>query len=135
MKKILKILMGVMIFSLTACTAPRGFVAQPAGWNAVQMRESVNHEKAWSILVSVVSDDYDIEMMDSESGYLRTNWRHEGQGTQEWFTRIIGKVEMNGTTRIKVESKYYDQILSRWVNGYNTFTTTKIKDDLSGRLM
>ena len=67
-----KILFASLFLAMIGCTAPQGFVTSPAGWAAIQMRQNITKEKAWSTLVSVISDEYDIETLDKESGYLRT---------------------------------------------------------------
>lgn len=125
-------IMASSLFLFTACISltPKSFVAQPAGWNTIQMRENIQKNNAWSTVVSVISENYDIEVMEKESGYIRTNWVVVGDTTN----RIIAKLENNNTLRIKVESKYYDKLTENWVNGYSTTVTDAVKQDLSGRL-
>ncbi|MDO4691013.1 MAG: hypothetical protein Q4A58_06945 [Fusobacterium sp.] len=125
-----KIILASLFLIFVGCTAPQGFVARPAGWSTIQMRNNIVKEKAWSTLVSVVSENYDIETLDKDSGYLRTAWLFSGNSA----TRITAKLEENNTTRIKVDSKYYDILSESWIEGYNTSTTEKVKQDLSGRL-
>lgn len=132
MKKIFKLLLACSLFTLVGCIslAPKGFVAQPAGWNTIQMREKISKDQAWNTFVSVISENYDIEVMEKESGYLRTNWVVEGTTAN----RIIGKIESNNTLRVKVESRYFDKVTGEWVTGYSTTVTETVKQDLSGRL-
>ena len=125
-----KIILSSMFLFFIGCTAPQGFIARPAGWSAIEMRHNIGKEKAWSTLVSVISENYDIETLDKESGYLRTAWLFSGNNA----TRITAKLEDNNTTRIKVDSKYYDVLSESWIEGYNTTTTERVKQDLSGRL-
>ncbi|MBQ3437398.1 MAG: hypothetical protein IJG31_02655 [Fusobacterium sp.] len=129
-----KILLGILSLVLISCTAPQGFIARPAGWTAIQMRENIARNKAWSTLVSVISDNYEIETLDKESGYLRTTWLFETKNGVQSATRITAKIEDNNSTRIKVDSKYFNALEGKWIEGHNTILTQQIKDDLSGRL-
>ena len=132
MKKILKSLVVCSFFMFVGCIslAPKGFIAQPAGWNTIQMRSDITQDKAWNTFVSVISEKYDIEVMEKESGYIRTNWIVEGSTAN----RIVGKIEPNNTLRIKVESRYYDKLKEEWVTGFSNTVTEAVKQDLQGRL-
>lgn len=129
MKRILKFLIACSLFMFVGCVslAPKGFVAQLAGWNTIQMRAGITEAKAWNTFVSVISEKYDIEVMEKESGYIRTNWIVEGSTAN----RII---EPNNTLRIKVESRYYDKLREEWVTGFSNTVTEAVKQDLQGRL-
>ena len=127
-----KFLLACSLFALVGCVnlAPKGFVAQPAGWNTIQMRSNISKDQAWNTFVSVISENYDIEVMEKESGYLRTNWVIVGNTAN----RIVGKIESNNMLRVKIESKYFDKLTDEWITGYSTTVTEAVKEDLSGRL-
>ena len=73
---------GLMCFTLSAVfilagCAPQTFVkGQPPGWKTIELNEDLKHNyaKAWQKTVDTIAREYDIEMLDKDSGYLRTCW-------------------------------------------------------------
>lgn len=133
MKRIFKFLVACSLFMFVGCAAlfaPAGFITKPAGWNTIEMRKDITRDTAWSTFVSAISGNYDIEVLEKESGYLRTTWLTEGNTAN----RVIGKIESNNTLRFKVESRYYDILSKQWITGYVNSITESVKEDLQGRL-
>jgi len=47
---------------------------QEAGWKTVS-KADVTYDKAWPIVAKVVGERFDLETVDSQLGYLKTEWK------------------------------------------------------------
>ena len=73
-----------------------------------------SYEKAWPIIVNSVSDKFDIETIDANSGYLRTTWKvkKDWTGTPDTRTRVVVRTETKNPLKFSFRAE---------VEGYNTF--------------
>lgn len=63
------------------------------GWRVIDLREDLRFEDAWQLLVDSIRKKYDIEIVDKDSGYLRTGWMYTSGGTprSDYKTRVTIK--------------------------------------------
>ena len=56
--------------------APRTFVRSAPGWKTIEFHEGLvnNYDEAWQKTVDTIARNWDIEILDKDSGYLRTAW-------------------------------------------------------------
>lgn len=52
------------------------------GWKVIDLRQELDYDTAWQMLVDRIRKNYDIEIMDKDSGYLRTGWIYTESGTE-----------------------------------------------------
>ena len=131
-------LLGIMI---TGC-APSSFVRTPGGWKTVEIRDGLagDYDQAWQTTVDSVARDWDIEILDKDSGYLRTAWITGIVGTQGAAAhRYMGRLTIkypSVTDPMKVEVKTEAKWLEKygWVKGYDTDFQRDVFSVLSGRL-
>ncbi len=147
-----KYLRMAMIASLTATTtaiAGCGHAGPPAQfmrttnesgiWKQIEIRDELQNEKAkeWSTVVDALSTKYDLEVLDKESGYLRTSWKFTAVGTKEerehYRSRLIAK--FNGAysvLQLKSEAQWLNEGV--WETGYDTQMLDDVYGDLQARL-
>ncbi len=118
----------------SACTLTR-----EATWKTVPEAQ-MPFERAWGIVVNAVSQHYDLENSDGQSGYLRTSWKVTDSflGTPLRRSRALVRVEERTPFRVKVkvekqEPDPWNQ--NQWImTGDDEQMATEIIGELSGRL-
>lgn len=128
--------------TLTGCAAsrPKTFVttANESGiWKAIEVREGAQRGVLWSTVVDALSSKFDLEVLDKESGYVRTGWNNtiasSGKNSQRYRARIITKFNSDFTVlQVKSEANWLDDGV--WVNGYDTRVLEDVYGDLQGRI-
>ena len=129
--------------ALAAGCAPQTFVKQPSGWKSIELREPLRNDysEAWQTAVDTIARDYDIELLDKDSGYLRTTWKHgiSGGSMQRYRGRLTLKfdsVKDPAKAEVKTEASWYEDsaFYEGWVFGYDSQFERDIYGALSGRL-
>jgi hypothetical protein len=128
---------------LTSCAGPPKTFIQtfddPGVWKSVEIREGLNNAQIWEMLVDTLSQKYDLEVLQKDSGYLRTSWKYtffEGSRVVEHYrSRIV--VKLNGVpvwnkAQIKCESNWMEK--QGWIMGYDTRLLEDIYGDIQGKL-
>jgi len=128
---------------LCAGCAPSTFVkGQPSGWKTIELNENLlgDYDTAWQKTVDTVARDYDIELLDKDSGYLRTTWTYGISGGI--FHRYRGRITIKYPDVVnpdKMEVKTDAQWLSDttygiWLQGWDESFNRDVFTALSGRL-
>ena len=121
--------------------APSSFVKQSAGWKSVEFNQNVNtFNIAWQTCVDTIAKDYDIEMLDKNSGYLRTTWIYGISGGT--YNRYRGRItvkfpELTDPTKvdIKTEAQWLSDTSSGlWIPGFDSIFQRDVFTALTGRL-
>ncbi|MHC4167008.1 MAG: hypothetical protein ACYSWQ_08625 [Planctomycetota bacterium] len=136
----LGILMAAMLGLVCTGCAPSTFVkGQSAGWKTIVLNDTVkgDYNAAWSKTVDTIARDYDIEMLEKESGYLRTGWKYGISGAT--YNRYRGRITIKyGDTETpeQVEVKTDAQWLGdqMWVEGFDKMFNRDVYVNLSGIL-
>ncbi|MCK4814589.1 hypothetical protein KA005_02370 [bacterium] len=131
----------VAVVFLGGC-APNSFVRSSPGWKVIELRDDLkgDYAKTWQITVDSIARNWDIEIMDKDSGYLRTAWAYGISGGA--YNRYRGRLTIkypNGPTSDKLELKTDAQWAENvyygwWINGYDTNFNRDVYGTLSGRL-
>jgi len=132
---------GLIIFC--AGCAPSTFVmGRSAGWKTIELTDNLvgQYETAWQKTVDTIAKDHDIEMLDKDSGYLRTSWTYGISGGT--FNRYRGRLTIKFTDiekPNKLEVKTDAQWLSNpsagvWQQGFDSLLDRDVYTALSGRL-
>ena len=144
MRKGLQLLVLTLISLLLAAgCAPSTFVkGHSAGWKTIELNDSLmgNYDLSWQKTVDTIARDYDIEMMDKQSGYLRTAWLHGVSGGI--YNRYRGRITIKFPEvkePKKVEVKTDAQWLVKpaygvWERGWDRSFSREVFTTLSGRL-
>ena len=136
-------LVGVCALYFVGC-APSTFQrGASSGWKSIALHDDLasNYDLAWQKTVDTIAREYDIEIMDKDSGYLRTSWqqgicsvrgslinRYAGRRTIKFpdVKAPIEKVDLK--TEARWRTKEY------WVTGFDTGFQRDVFGALSGRL-
>jgi len=113
--------------------------AREAAWKTVP-DVTMPYERAWSIVTNAVTQRFDLETSDAQSGYLRTEWRTTGKdilGAPIKKSRVIVRVEERSPFRVKVkaEKQELNPLTDEWVlTGNDEAIEGDIMGELQGRL-
>lgn len=121
--------------------APRSFVKTSPGWKVIEVREGLcdDCDKAWQTTIDTIARNWDIEMMDKESGYLRTAWAYGISGGA--YNRYRGRLTVKfpggqecKTLELKTEAQWLEDYYGSWISGFDTTFNRDVYGALSGRL-
>ncbi len=125
----------------TGC-APSSFVRTPGGWKTIEIREGLksDYDQAWQTTVDSVARDWDIEILDKDSGYLRTTWITGIVGVRGAMAlRYMGRLTIKYPSvtdptklEVKTEAKWLEDY--GWVKGHDMDFQRDVLSVLSGRL-
>ena len=119
---------------VSACVA-----AHEATWKTVP-DVTMPYDRAWSIVTNAVTQRFDLETSDAQSGYLRTEWKVTGKdilGAAIKKSRVIVRVEERSPFRVKVkaEKQELNVLTDEWiVSGNDDTVEGEIMGELQGRL-
>ena len=131
----------LMLFISAGC-APQSFVKSSPGWKVIELRDELrdDYSQAWQTTVDSIARNWDIEILDKESGYLRTAWTYGISGGV--YNRYRGRLTVKypeGTKSDKLELKTEAQWAENvyygiWVTGFDTIFNRDVYSVLAGRL-
>jgi hypothetical protein len=122
---------------------PAGFIrtfGESGTWRTVDIREGMEEDKdeLWATVVDVVSQKFDLEVLDKDSGYLRTTWKYtlrDGDRVSERYrARINVKFSGSGWERLQVKSEANWMEEDSWVPGEDNLLLEDIYSDIQGRV-
>jgi hypothetical protein len=137
---VLRIILVAAALLVCGACAPSSFVRSSPGWKVIEVREGLSNDcnKVWQTTVDTVARNWDIEMMDKESGYLRTAWtygisggiynRYRGRLTVKFAAGQCNKLE------VKTEAQLLADYYGNWIEGFDTSFERDVYSALSGRL-
>ena len=121
--------------------APRSFIRSSPGWKVIELREGLkdNYDDAWQRTVDTVARNWDIEILDKESGYLRTAWLHGivGAAYESYRGRITIKypdVRTPDKLEVKTDAQWLERRPLGWITGFDSTFQRDVYSALSGRL-
>ncbi len=138
------VLTAMVLLSCAGC-APSSFVKSSPGWKVIEVREGLNNEcdKAWQTTVDTIARNWDIEIIDKESGYLRTAWTYGVSGGIYFRYRARLTIKFPGglsegqpcdKIELKTEAQWLEDSYANWVTGFDTIFNRDVYGALSGRL-
>lgn len=123
------------------CFAPSSFVKTTAGWKTIEFNENIKgFDDAWQKCIDTIARDYDIEMMDKNSGYMRTAWIYGISGGM--YNRYRGRITVKfsqltepTTVDVKTEAQWLtNESTGIWTPGFDRTFQRDVYTALSGRL-
>ena len=140
----LMVVVGLSLTAIMTGCAPSTFVRSPSGWKAIELREDLtaNYGEAWQVVVDTIAKDHDIELLDKNSGYLRTAWQMGIQGgpAQGYRGRLVIKfanISKPDKVELKTDAEWFENVPFRgptWVQGYDSAFQRDVYTALAGRL-
>lgn len=133
---------SVLLLLMGGC-APASFVkGHSAGWKTIELNDSLKHnyDLSWQKTVDTIARDYDIEMMDRSSGYMRTSWLYGISGGI--YNRYRGRItikypEVTKPEKVEVKTDaqwLQDPYYGVWQQGWDRSFNREVFTTLSGRL-
>lgn len=136
----LKLFMVVLfVLPLQGCfsSKPSGFVQATDGgtWSSIYVREDLSYDRAFGEVLDVVASRFEMDMINKEGGYGRTNWIYtwnkKGKYDEKYRTRVIFKFSADRTkVNIKTEAEFGGE--GGWVKGFDTRLLSTMKQDIMG---
>jgi len=111
--------------------------AIPSKYRMVEASPAISYDDAWIAVVDSIGERLEIEMVDKDSGYLRTGWKGHSRFLTSYRTRCVARVTSRNPfkIKIKVELQEYDEFRECWVpRGNDTMLENEILTDIRGRL-
>ncbi len=142
--KFIKLIIFVNIFLLScATTKPPTFVEsndEAGAWKSIYLHNQYGifvdkNKEVWRRVVDVLSEKYDLEVLDKTSGYIRTSWKYlTPDDDKKYRSRVIVKMLGNvwHTTKLKTEAQLFED--GTWIVGYDTAILEEIYKDFQGRI-
>ena len=137
------VLASFLVLLTTGC-APKSFVRSAPGWKTIELRPGLvnNYDDAWQKTVDSIARSWDIEILDKDSGYLRTAWvygisdgpqiKYRGRITVKYpEIKMPEKVEVKTSAEWWARGSLYAPI---WVKGFDSSFQRDVFSDMSGRL-
>lgn len=141
MKKFAHVTLSLSMLVLVGC-APKTFLRTAPGWKVIELHDGVksSYDDAWQKTVDTVAKSWDIEMMDKDSGYLRTAWLHGISGGN--YARYRGRLTVKfpevknpSTVEVRTQAQWLEnRQYAVWVNGFDTSFQRDVYSALAGRL-
>jgi hypothetical protein len=111
-----------------------GCAVPPAQWKIVVPRQGISYDTLWQRIVDTLTDEFDIEVIEKDSGYLRTSWKHHTEFLSQYRHRITVKV-MRDPLKVKVKvqrQQYFNEAWQDW--GTDEKLEKEILEELKGRI-
>jgi hypothetical protein len=121
---------------------PDTFVTTAPGWRSIELNNGLrsDYDEAWQKTVDTIARNWDIEVMDKSSGYLRTNWLYGIGGANPQLYRARLTVKFPDTKKpTKLDLRTNAQWLRNrktafWIDGFDTTFDRDAYAEISGRL-
>jgi len=127
--------------ALAVGCAPSTFVRQTSGWKVVELRPGLKFDRAWQEMVDTVAQNWDVEMLEKDSRYLKTTWHYgiSGADPRRYRGRIIVKFPPGKeptALHLKTEAEWLppDSRDAQWIKGHDSMMQRKVYTDISGRV-
>jgi hypothetical protein len=120
MIKIISALSVLLMLGVAGCQtrAPESFMRHNPNWFVIPLTEKLSQEMAWQRIVDMLSKSYDLEVLNKDSGYVRTAWKDvvsvtkKGLVKASYRKRVTAKISIDQhTLEMKCEAQW-------WTNGY-----------------
>ena len=134
-KKVL--LLAIIAMILTGCASSNSWHKGQAEWMRVQIHENFDYNKAFATAVDLLSEKYEMEMINKDGGYARTaaNYYRKSNGRSDDKKRVRITLKFNhDRTQLSVKTDVQKLMKGEWRDGYDTKLGRQIREDLQGVL-
>lgn len=103
MKKYVALVVVLLLFLVNCASTPIRWVSTPE-------YSDLDYDKAWQVIVSTITEDFEIDVIEKDSGYLMTAWKsvsatmgEQLEGYEKAGIRVTCKVEKRDPFRLKLK--------------------------------
>ena len=106
-----------------------------SGWATIPINEKITFALAWEDITGLMTKQFEFEMMQKETGYIRTKWKNwhlsNGQTSQNYRIRVTIKIhELRKKVEVNTEAERL--INGVWIKGTDTRVLEDLKKDIGG---
>ena len=142
MKKAIKMLCsclvaGMFVMVALGCASVKGWHKGQAEWMRVMIHENFDYNKAFSTALDLLTEKYEMEMINKDGGYARSAWNYyrKSNGVTDKKARVRITLKFNhDRTQLSVKTEVQRLIKDEWVDGYSDVLGRQIRDDIQGVL-
>lgn len=135
MRKLLVLAIGAVL--LTSCATSKSWHKGQAEWMRVQIHENFDYNKAFSTAIDMLSEKYEMEMINKDGAYARTApnyYRKSGGGIDEKMRVRITLKFNHDRTQLSVKTDVQKLKKGEWIDGFDTKLGRQVRDDIQGVL-
>ncbi len=115
-------------------SAPTSFVrVSEPGWSTVEIAPGMTYDEVWESVVDILAKKFDMEMLNKESGYIRTSWIYTWTGTRTESYRVRATVKFTPKreqVQVRSEAEYGTE--GERIMGTDDRLLTTLKTDIAG---
>lgn len=142
MKRTIKLLCscvvaGMFVMVALGCASVKGWHKGQAEWMRVQIHENFDYNKAFATALDLLSEKYEMEMINKDGGYARSAWNYyrKSKGAVDQKTRVRVTLKFNhDRTQLSVKTEVQRLMRDEWVDGYSDVLGRQTRDDIQGVL-
>lgn len=127
-----------MLLGMSSCgTSSSSFVKGDGGWTSVQIADRISYALAFEDVSSVLSKNFELEVITKDAGYIRTGWNTTWTKSggdkphKDYRVRVVVKMSEQ-RKRIDINAEAQKRKGSFWVNGYDSQLLQTVKEDIAG---
>lgn len=135
MKKIIVLVIGAIL--MTSCASTKSWHKGQAEWMRVQIHENFDYNKAFSTALDLLTEKYEMEMINKDGGYARTSYNYykKSSGRTDDKKRVRVTLKFNhDRTQLSVKTDVQKMKKDEWIDGYDTKLGRQVREDIQGVL-
>ena len=115
---------------------PSSFVENNPNWIVIPISKNLEKDTAWGKLSDMLAKNYDLEVLNKDSGYIRSAWKNvvevvdDGKIKDAYRKRVTVKI-ISDTHVLEMKSEAQWWAGKYWVNGFDQTDLNTIKTDIS----
>lgn len=128
---------GLFVMVALGCASVKGWHKGQAEWMRVQIHENFDFNKAFSTALDLLTEKYEMEMINKDGGYARSAWNYyrKAKGVVDKKARVRVTLKFNhDRTQLSVKTEVQRLINGEWVDGYSDVLGRQTRDDIQGVL-
>ena len=136
------LLAALLALATNACalSPPKSFIQtfdEPGRWASIEIKTGQTKEDVWRTVVDTLAQKFDLEVLEKDSGYVRTSWKYtyvyDGRVVSRYRARIVVKFrDAWRTMQVKCEANWLEG--GGWTQGYDTRLLEDAYGDLQGKV-
>ena len=119
------------------CASVKGWHKGQAEWMRVMIHENFNYDKAFSTALDLLTEKYEMEMINKDGGYARSAWNYyrnkKGVNDKKFRVRVTLKFN-HDRTQLSVKTEVQKLVRGEWIDGYSDVVGRQVRDDIQGVL-
>ncbi|MBR4546572.1 MAG: hypothetical protein IKO66_00835 [Paludibacteraceae bacterium] len=131
------LIVGIFVVMALGCSSVKGWHKGQADWMRVQIHENFNYDKAFATALDLLTEKYEMEMINKDGGYARTAWNYyrKTNGRYDDKARVRVTLKFNhDRTQLSIKTEVQKMINKMWVDGYSDIIGRQTRDDIQGVL-